>query len=309
MNQITIDSVTFKAAFGESKTLTLNACFSVPGGLSAQTVFRLALPRLPISASACLLLGLLADETFAGLPRQHSYTELGAALGRGKHTAVRAVLELRKAGLLTASRVGLRSDQLLFSCDPLLYWAESVTSAPAVAAAPVAPQPVAVSVPSSLADDELYGKPDSFSSDDHPDWPSVPADWRRLHKVPAPHNAPWPAEYCIPFGVKPWLGPVTRLPDGTFDREQLLRKPFELLSDAEQEAYLSIVREREDAERHTGLQEAVDDPPVDASEEREAELKLAGPQADDGEDEFRFDSGADTAETDIGRGVKANPDL
>lgn len=318
MSQITLKSVTYKAVSGTSNTLYLHAPVVCDNDLPAHMISRLVIPRLPLSPTACLLFGLLVDEVFIGLSRQHSYAGLGGILGKGTHTAIRAVAELRKAGLVATTRVGVRSNQLLFICDGFVTWAESVSTdrvkipdvaRPAPAATTSVPVPVALRVLPS-ADEAMYGKPEHFASDDHPDWPEVPANWRHVHKIPLPENDDWLYEYCIPAGTKPWLGPVPRRADGRFDEEMLRRKPHQLYTPEEFDGMLELVHADEEAERRKGVEIVEDEPPVDASAEREAELRLAGPQADDSsEEEFRFDSGADTAETDIGRGVKANPDL
>ena len=345
MSQLNITSLTYTTLSGQSVTASLRAPLICSDTVSSSMLCHLVLPRLPLSPAAALLLGLLLDERLAGIPVRHSYTELGALLGRGQHTAMRTVAELRQRGLLATTRFGCRDARLSFLCGPLLSWADSVLgqtiapdarerpSAPVVASTSTAMPPAACAVPEAasrasgripLPDGALRAEEPRTAAgrairqkalafvdtivDDRPDWPAVPGNWRGLVNIPLPCDDDAVAPY-VPLGVKPWLCGIPRLPNGDYDLDKLVRMPYQIVLATDEAAFHALCQATGD--RQDGPIEIVaDEPVVDASAEREAELRLAGPQRDDSsEEEFAFDSGADTAETDIGHGVQANPDL
>lgn len=314
MNTIKIESVIYTAPSGQLQTLALHAPLTCPSTCAPETLCRLVLPRLPLSPSACLLLGLVLDEQVAGLSVQHTYGEVGMILGRGSHTAVRAAAELRQLGLLVTTRKGFRSAQMSFLCGPLLAWARSIVKpgstqdAREVTSTPSTASPAQSPVRTHSAAPET--RPAAFQDaivDDRPDWPSVPADWRDRYGIPLPENDDCPS-MAIPRGVKPWLGPIPRLAGGGFDMDKLVRMPHQLVID-DDIAFHAYCQAKGDAPDRTPGEMKLDDPAVDASEEREAERRLDGERTDDGEDTFSFASGTETSETDMGHGVRVNPDL
>ena len=314
MDTVNIESVTYTAPSGQPVTLALHAPLDCPVTCGPETLCRLVLPRLPLSPSACLLLGLILDEHVAGLPVQHTYAEVGAILGRGHHTAVRAAAELRQAGLLVTVRAGFRSSRMSFLCGPLLAWARSVVSPEIAQDAPEGTSTPSVASPAQSPVRTSSAAPETRSAafqdtivDDRPDWPAVPADWRARYGIPLPENDDCPS-MAIPRGVKPWLGPIPRLAGGGFDMDKLVRMPHQLVID-DDVAFHAYCQAKGDAPDRTPSEMKLDDPAVDASEEREAERRLDGSRTDDGEDTFSFASGTETSATDMGHGVRVNPDL
>ena len=126
MDKITVSDVTVTGVAATPSTMSLHSKMTVPADISPENLCRLVVPRLPLSPSACIMLGLLIDEVFAGVADTHTYSELSDATGRGTHTAVRAAAELRSAGLLITVRTGARSGNMRFICTPLVRWAEEL---------------------------------------------------------------------------------------------------------------------------------------------------------------------------------------
>lgn len=325
MSLIAVSEVDLVTADGCGRVLRLHAAMPVPAGVSARDLCRLVVPRLPVSPFARVMLGMLLDELFSGMVTHHTYAELGAAMGRCGHTAVRSAAELRSAGLLLTSRAGI-GGRIRFNCTPLLAWASSVVfsgasqdarerpSGPseAVAGTCTGAGPAA-SPDASCAAPETCTSGDRSSDcyfdeieDDHPDWPSVPGNWRHLMDIPLPHEDN--TSLSVPLHVKPWLGGIPRGEDGALDMEKLLRMPYQLVAaSGDDEAIHVFCQEKGD--RQEGPAEfAKEDHDVDASEEREAEIALAGRNRDTG-DSFEFSTGSESPESDVGHGVVANPDL
>lgn len=325
--KITVSEVRFASVTGQSVTLRLHAPFSVPTTLSPAVLCRLVLPRLPLSPSSRLLLGLLLEETRNDLPCQYTYAELGALLGWGVHTIVRAAAELRGAGLLFSRRVSFTSGRMSFNCTPLIRWTEDLleqpiapdapegTSTRSEPATPVIARPrrtkaSRVKQAPSAAIPEEVRQAMAFRDeivDDHPDWPAVAPNWRGLHGIPLPEDDI--PSLSVPLHVKPWLGPIPKRTDGTYDLEKLLRMPHQLVTAANDGEALHLFCQEKGDRTNGPIEIAVDDPVVDASAEREATRALSGPTEHRDDGSFDFSSGTETAETDIGQDVHLNPDL
>ena len=328
MDKITVSDVTVTGVAATPSTLRLHSRLTVPADISPENLCRLAVPRLPLSPSACIMLGLLLDEVFAGIADTHTYSELSDATGRGTHTAVRAAAELRSAGLLITVRTGARSGNMRFICTPLVRWAEEVLGRRTAQDAHEGTSVTQEEGTGAVSRQNTENAPDGASRssddvpavirrsmeyvddivDDRPDWPAVQGNWRGVMGIPLPDDDDIPS-MSVPLHVKPWLGPLPRTSDGRLDIDKLVRMPHQLVMDSgDDDAIHAFCQEKGD--RRTGKVECVvDDYEVDASEEREAERALADGGEDDGDDSFSFAIGADAAETDVGMGVVANPDL
>lgn len=316
--------------------------------LTGASLCRMCAIRLNIPLLERLLLLTFIEDAEQGWRNAYTYGELARIVGRGIHSVETAVSNLRKAGFLTSSRISRSGSYVLFNIDEFLRWGESRvygTEAPAVVsetpAAATLPQTVETPPPSSApaprevkprrtrrvkapvaapaptqsesaagesehpVDVNLFF--DTFSPDDHPEWPEVPGNWRALKGVPMPGTGNYRG-LSIPVGQKPWLGPVPKTADGSFDEEKLRRYPIELMGLDSEEFHARMELDRPVMTADTPV--AVDDEPVDPRPEIEATLKAAGgrkPKTDD--DDLDFSSGADTDESDMDPSVPINVDL
>lgn len=323
---------------GLSRPLVLTLRASVETDLDVTSPYAPALlcqtclPRLPVSPVERLLLSMIVSDSLVANRIPYSYAGLGKIIGREASTLERAALTLRHMGLIRTRRMGVRGHDIAFDCQPYLEWGRRVleragvatarvapievtspaptpapTLAPAqpAAPAPVAPAPRDIHTPQEFDDVRTFV--DHFAPNDHPDWPSVPGNWRAIHKIPFPWDDV--SSVAVPVGKKPWLGPVPRLPNGEYDKEKLVRKPYQLMDPDGDE-----IGARCAIDAPVGKPQApdptVEDEPVDPRPEIEATLKAAGgrkPKTDD--DDLDFSSGADTDESDMDPSVPINVDL
>ena len=311
--------------------------------LTGASLCRMCAIRLNIPMLERLLLLTFIEDAEQGWRNAYTYGELARIVGRGIHSVETAVSNLRKAGFLTSSRISRSGSYVLFNIDEFLRWGESrvygteapagisetpqtaecLSQPPAPAPREVKPRrakrvkaPVAAPAPTQSApsageaehpvDVNLFF--DTFSPDDHPDWPDVPGNWRALKGVPMPGTGNYRG-LSIPVGQKPWLGPVPKNADGTFDEEKLRRYPIELMDLDGEEFHARMELDRPIMTEDTPI--AVDDEPVDPRPEIEATLRAAGgrkPQAE-GDDNLDFSSGTDTDESDMDPSVPINENI
>lgn len=323
--EITVASLNLTSVTGSSSSVKLHSPLTVGCTISPSSLCRLVVPRLPVSPSSCVMFGMLLDEALEGISVPHSYAEVGAAMGRGAHTAIRSAAELRGLGLLFTTRAG--NGRLNFICTPLIRWAESVvgcriaqdaqerasdasansgsdtareSAAGLSASVCVAPE----SVPAETVREMAYH---DEINDDRPDWPAVPGNWRGLYGIPLPEDDMMPS-MAVPLHVKPWLGPVPYGDDGNLDMDRLLRMPYQLVRASGDDSAIHEFCQAKGDRNEGPIRVASGDPDVDASEERDAEAALAGDVGDD-DGEFRFGTGSEVAATDVGSSVRMNPDL
>jgi hypothetical protein len=184
---------------------------------------------------------------------------------------------LRAAGLVVTSRVGFGEGAVSVSCDAFLRWAERVT---AVAKNAAGVTGSSESVPKTP--DGVTKTGESVSKADESVTARVSGRTRpRRVRKPAPPAAKKEDEPMQPAPPLPQVGSAA--------------VPDDVMAQVEN---LSV----------SGLVEDFD-PPVDGSEEVRGTLAAAGRVAGSQGDEDDFSFGSETAETDIGHGVKMNPDL
>ena len=99
------------------------------------TLCRMCLVRLPISATAKVVLSFILDIEETGGQRIYSYGDIGDIVGRCDHSAEMTVAALRQHGLVTTTRVGRSGATLAFSCAPFIGWAEELLRTAAMRAA------------------------------------------------------------------------------------------------------------------------------------------------------------------------------
>jgi len=277
--ETTVNRLEFSTPNGGTVALDLQHPLTLPvGRYSPYAVCRMCVARLSLKTLERLLLSMLLDEMECGVARPHSYQELGRSLCKCAHSIKAAMAALRASGLVVTTRVGFGDAAVSVSCESLVRWAERVLSPRLVV--PESEESVhdpafRVSILPELVSKNEESVTKRVSGRTHP---------RRVRK-PAPSAAK--KEDTPVQAVKPDVPPPAS-------------------AAAMQDDVMAQVED-------LSVSELVEDfdTPVDGSEELAGTLKAAGRaqgvRPSDDEDDFSF--GSETAETDIGHGVKINPDL
>lgn len=278
---MTLDRLEFNTPAGVPVSLGLSSPLTLPAGrYSPYAVCRMCAVRLSLKTLERLLLLLVLDELECGVPRPHSYEELGRTLSKCAHSVKSAMAALRAAGLVVTSRVGFGEGSVTVSCESFLRWAERAFSAVSKNAAGVTEGSESV----SKTTDGVTKNGESVSRADE----SVTA---RVSGRTRPRRVRKPA----PPAAKKEDAPVQSAQPEPPSRADAAAGADGAVAQVEN---LSVSELVEDF-----------DPPVDGSEEVRGTLAAAGRAAGSQGDEDDFSFGSETAETDIGHGVKMNPDL
>lgn len=273
---MTLDRLEFNTPAGVPVSIGLSSPLTLPAGqYSPYAVCRMCTVRLSLKTLERLLLLLVLDELECGVPRPHSYDELGRTLCKCAHSVKSAMSALRAAGLVVTSRVGFGEGSVSVSCDAFLRWAERVTAV-AKDAAGVTENSESV----SKTPDGVTKNSESVSKADE----SVTA---RVSGRTRPRRVRKPA----PSAAKKEDAPVQPDP------------PSQASAVASDDVMVQV-----EGRNVSGPVEDFD-PPVDGSEEVRGTLAAAGRAAGSQGDEDDFSFGSETAETDMGHGVKINPDI
>lgn len=274
---MTLDRLEFNTPAGVPVSIGLSSPLTLPAGrYSPYAVCRMCTVRLSLKTLERLLLLLVLDELECGVPRPHSYDELGRTLCKCAHSVKSAMSALRAAGLVVTSRVGFGDGSVSVSCDAFLRWAERVT------ASGESVTETRESVPKTP--DGVTKNSESVSKADE----SVTA---RVSGRTRPRRARKPA----PPAAKKEDTPMQAVPPGLPPQTYAAAMSDDAMAQAENRNVTELVEDF--------------DPPVDGSEEVRGTLAAAGRVAGSQGDEDDFSFGSETAETDIGHGVKMNPDL
>lgn len=313
--QFTVDSFpVFDLRGEETRSVVLNMPavgrikFGDPSAVGV--ICRTVIPRLPVSSLGRLLIGIVIEDCLFDRIPEYEYAELGAILGKGADTVERVAADLRHRGLMSTARIGNRGHKLRFSCNQILSFVRKTAgvttgkqNAPSVPVAHTEPEESGIpyhasSTPALAAVAHSPLGETGFAADDHPEWPEVPLDWRERNGIPAPEADR--DSWCIPYGVKPWLGPVPSS-GGRYDLDKLRRKPYQLYTDGELHARC-LADEPQGAPDSDGSFEGEE---IDCSAEQEASnrAKVAEGRHKDADQEFDISSGTDTDESDIMVGV------
>lgn len=274
---MTLDRLEFNTPAGVPVSIGLSSPLTLPAGrYSPYAVCRMCTVRLSLKTLERLLLLLVLDELECGVPRPHSYDELGRTLCKCAHSVKSAMSALRAAGLVVTSRVGFGDGSVSVSCDAFLRWAERVTASGESVAE------TRESVPKTP--DSVTKNSESVSKADE----SVTA---RVSGRTRPRRVRKPA----PPAAKKEDAPMQPAQPGP---------PSQASAAAVADGVMAQVE-------NLNVSEPVEDfdPPVDGSEEVRGTLAAAGRVAGSQGDEDDFSFGSETAETDMGHGVKINPDI
>jgi hypothetical protein len=277
--RIAIHSVGFRcdasAQFRETRLImpvVLDGTQVSPFALCRMCAGRMALPLL-----ARMLVTLVLDAEEVGLPFRYAYDDLGLELGRCGHSVKAAAAVLRKAGLMSTARAG-STGAVTFSAGPFVMWATDVLRK------------------SGLIDRQPTYRPE-------PQLTLVPPAIGLLDAlVPKQGEA-------VSKNVKS----VSKTPKDVSKTRKPRTQP-ECLAAKEKEPAADLVAAPAPLPGlvATGGGDATEfvEEPVDNSEEVAGTLRAAGRTAGrTADDEDEFSLGSDTAETDMGHGVKINPDI
>jgi len=338
--RIVIHSVGFTCpSIGQSKETFLHAPV-VLDGISARPagLCRMCAGRMQLPLLSRLILVLALDSEELGVPFRYNYGDLGLQLGRCGHSVKEAVAVLRRTGLVTTARTEV-SGVVAISASPFMVWASGVLRKsglidwqPACQPEPqITLVPPAVSLIDALvpkAAESVSKNGESVSKDGEgvskkrkgvsktrkprtqPEQPTAKKEGTHLPQppavqpavtVPGAESAPEEVAYAteaeaIAASVARLKAQYPELPPGCYIDENVGALAFDGNS----------------GYPVPPMFQAADDDPVDNSEEVAGTLRAAGRTAgrttgDDDEDEFSL--GSDTAETDMGHGVKINPDI
>ena len=96
---MTLDRLEFNTPAGVPVSIGLSSPLTLPAGqYSPYAVCRMCTVRLSLKTLERLLLLLVLDELECGVPRPHSYDELGRTLCKCAHSVKSAMSALRAAG-------------------------------------------------------------------------------------------------------------------------------------------------------------------------------------------------------------------
>ena len=279
---MTLDRLEFNTPAGVPVSIGLSSPLTLPAGrYSPYAVCRMCTVRLSLKTLERLLLLLVLDELECGVTRPHSYDELGRTLCKCAHSVKSAMSALRAAGLVVTSRVGFGEGSVSVSCESFLRWAERAFSAVTENAAGVTGSSESV----SENPDGVTKNGESVSKADESVTARVSGRTRpRRVRKPAPPAAKkedMPMQ-AVPSDLPPQAGAAVAV-------------AADVMAQVEDRSVSGPVADF--------------DPPVDGSEEVRGTLAAAGRVAGSQGDEDDFSFGSETAETDIGHGVKMNPDL
>lgn len=282
---ISISSVTIDGM----QEMRLNAPVMLDAGspVDAFALCRMCLLRMPLGTLERLALGyaLVADET--GLGRMITYRELGKVLGRCEHSVKAAVASLRKAGLAMTARTGYSSSAVSFTASPLVSWAVGVLKRSAA-------KPAVSETTVSVHTDEESVHESGFSVPKEPE--SVSKTRRRRAQALAAKK-----EYQTPAAGQPAVVEATTPHEGEFrSSEELVwpAVPPPLPAPAKAEPVDEL-----------GMAPAYEGE-FDNTAEVADTLRAAGREAGEGpDDEDDISFGSETADTDMGQGVRINPNL
>ena len=278
---MTLDRLEFNTPAGVPVSIGLSSPLTLPAGrYSPYAVCRMCAVRLSLKTLERLLLLLVLDELECGVPRPHSYEELGRTLSKCAHSVKSAMSALRAAGLVVTSRVGFGEGSVSVSCDAFLRWAERAFSAVSENAAGVTENSESVSK-----------TPDGVTRNSE----SVPRADESVTARVSGRTRPRRVRKTAPPAAKKEDTSMQAVPPGL---------PPQTYAAAMSDDAVAPVEDRS----ASGPVEDFD-PPVDGSEEVRGTLAAAGRVAGSQGDEDDFSFGSETAETDIGHGVKMNPDL
>ena len=310
--RIVIHSVGFTCpSIGQSKETFLHAPV-VLDGISARPagLCRMCAGRMQLPLLSRLILVLALDSEELGVPFRYNYGDLGLQLGRCGHSVKEAVAVLRRTGLVTTARTEV-SGVVAISASPFMVWASGVLRKSGLIDWQPAcrPEPQITLVPPAVSlVDALVPKAAESVSENGESVPknggSVSKKRKGVSKTRKPRVQPEE-----PVAKKEGLG--TSLEEQLHEAREQEVAAFR---QGDGSLYPGVWLDSE-GRPHFDASSGHPVPPclqaaggedVDPSGEIAATLAAADRSADD-EDEFSL--GSDTAETDMGHGVKINPDI
>lgn len=320
--RIVIHSVGFTCpSLGQSRETWLHAPVVLdgvsvrPAGLCRMCAGRMKLPLL-----SRLILVLAIDSEELGVPFRYNYGDLGLQLGRCGHSVKEAVAILRRTGLVTTARTEV-SGVVTISASPFMVWATAVLRKsglidwqPACRPEPqltlVSKAAESVSETSERVSKKRKSVPKTRKPRTQPEQPVAKKEGAQLPQTPAVQPAvavldaaSAPGEEvayateaeAVAASVARLKAQYPELPPGCYIDEKVGALAFDGSSGHPVPPMFQV---------------AADDEPVDNSEEVAGTLRAAGRTAErTADDEDEFSLGSDTAETDMGHGVKINPDI
>lgn len=315
--RIVIHTVDFRGdASGQSSETHLAMPVVLEGiQVSPFALCRMCAGRLALPLLARMLVTLVLDAEEVGLPFRYAYDDLGLEFSRCGHSVKAAAAMLRKAGLLSTARAG-STGEVTFSAGPFVMWATDVLRKSGLIdwqpAYRPEPQLAFVPPPVSLVD-AFVSKPGE----------AVPENGKSVSKTGESVSK-------TPKRVSKTRKPRTQPEQPVVKKEGLGTSLEEQLREAREQEVAAF--RQEDGSLYPGVWldsegrphfdassghpvppclQAAGGEDVDPSGEIAGTLRAAGRTAertaDADEDEFSL--GSDTAETDMGHGVKINPDI
>lgn len=306
--------------------VVLDGVSARPAGLCRMCAGRM---RLPLLSRLILVLALDSEEL--GIPFRYSYGDLGLQLGRCGHSVKEAVAVLRRTGLVTTARTEV-SGVVTISASPFMVWATAVLRKSGLIDWQPAcrPEPQLTPVPPALirVDELVHKAAESVSETGE----RVSKKRKSVPKTRKPRTQP-EQPVAKKEGAHSPQTPAVQPAVAVLDAASAPGEEVAYSTEAEAVA-ASVARlkaqypdlppgcyidEKVGALAFDGssghpvppmFQAAADDEPVDNSEEVAGTLRAAGRTAErTADDEDEFSLGSDTAETDMGHGVKINPDI
>ena len=299
--RIVIHSVGFTCpSMGQSMETHLHAPVVLDGvSVRPAGLCRLCAGRMQLPLLSRLILVLALDSEELGVPFRYDYGDLGLQLGRCGHSVKDAVAVLRRTGLVTTARTEV-SGVVAISAGPFMVWASGVLRKSGLIDWQPAcrPEPQITLVPKAAESVSKNGGNVSKNRG------SVSKKRKGVSKTRKPRVQPEE-----PVAKKEGLG--TSLEEQLHEAREQEVAAFR---QGDGSLYPGVWLDSE-GRPHFDASSGHPVPPclqaaggedVDPSGEIAATLAAAGRSADD-EDEFSL--GSDTAETDMGHGVKINPDI
>ena len=263
--------------------------------VSPFSLCRKCLYRMEISPLAKVVLAFLLEAEETGECRRYTYADLGLVVNRCEHSVKEIVASLRGAGLVLTMRAGERG-VITFTCGPFVSWAARLLQEAGLSSGAcesrVSETGVGVTVlPKSVSDSGFsvskmaasVSKPGVRRSQPCRRKAEGPAAKKEGHVQsvpPIPPPAPAPSSKASsPAGA-------AATPDDDYTPRAPDIDPAHVIG-------MSAPYEGE----------------FDSTVERADTLRAAGRLAGDQGDEDEFSLGSDTADTDMGQGVRINPNI
>jgi hypothetical protein len=296
--KLVIHSVDIQGVGGcGNSALALSSPVELGGrSVSPFTLCRMCLVRLPVSPLEKVVLEfvLTLEETMQ--PRRFSYVDLGIIIDRCEHSTEKAVASLRKHGLVLTVRAGREGSTLTFTCGTFVSWATALLHEAGLLSdgyvCHVPETDVSVISLQDSVPNSGFSVSKTAESVSKPGVRRLQPRRRKTKELAAKKESQvQPAPFVTPpapahTSETPAPAEIAAAPDDDYIPKAPDIDPTHIIG-------MSAPYEGE----------------FDSTVERADTLKVSGRELSSQPDDDEFSLGSDTAETDMGYGVRMNPNI